>query len=93
MVRIQFYPPKFDSDYSSYMARDQVKAILDHVLTWPPKRQADVTEVVICMDEQDKSGLRLTDEQLAEIRRRRAKKNPEYVSVADARRRFRGFGV
>jgi hypothetical protein len=33
-----------------------------------------VAEVVKLMEEQDKSVLRLTDEQLAEIRRRRAKK-------------------
>ena len=41
------------------------------------------------MEEQDNSTLRLTDEQLAEARRRRAKKNPKYVSLAEARKRFR----
>lgn len=45
------------------------------------------------MEEQDHSALRLTDEQLAEVRRRRAKKNPKYVSLADARKRFRGAGA
>ncbi|MGA2129690.1 MAG: hypothetical protein ABSG76_26455 [Xanthobacteraceae bacterium] len=34
------------------------------------------------------STLRLTDEQLAEVRRRRAKKNPRYGLLADARKRF-----
>jgi len=75
------------------MTRDQVKAILDRVLTWPPERQADVAEVVTVMEEQDKSDLRLTDEQLAEVRRRRAKKNPTYVTFSEARKRFRGLGV
>jgi hypothetical protein len=75
------------------MTRDQVKAILDRVLTWPAERQADVAHVVEIMEEQDHSTLRLTDEQLAEVRRRRAKKNPKYVSLADARKRFRGIGV
>lgn len=79
--------------YSADMTRDQVKAILDRVLTWPPKRQADVAEVVTLMEEQDKSELGLNDEQLAEVRRRRAKKNPKYVSLAEARKRFRGLGV
>ena len=37
------------------------------------------------MEEQDNSALRLSDEQLAEVRRRRAKKNPNYVSLAEAR--------
>ena len=43
------------------------------------------------MEEQDKSGLRLTDEQLVEVRRRRAKPKPNYVPIAEARKRFRSF--
>ena len=49
------------------MTKEQVKDILDHVLTWPPERQADVAHVVALMEEQDKSELRLTDEQAAEV--------------------------
>lgn len=75
------------------MTKDQVKAILERVLTWPPERQADVADVVTIMEEQDKSGLRLTDEQLAEVRRRRAKPDPTYVPIAEARKRFRSFGA
>ena len=75
------------------MTKDQVKAILERVLTWPPERQADVADVVTIMEEQDKSGLRLTDEQLAEVRRRRAKPSPNYVPIAEARKRFRNFGA
>jgi hypothetical protein len=37
---------------------------------------------------QGKGELRLTDEQLAEVRRRRGKKNPQYVSMSDALNRF-----
>lgn len=70
------------------MTKDQVKEILDRVLSWPPQRQADVAHVVELMEAQDKSELRLSDEQLAEVRRRRAQKNPEYISLADARRRL-----
>ena len=70
------------------MTKEQVKEILDRVLTWPPERQADVAHVVEVMEAQDKSELRLSDEQLAEIRRRRAKQNPKYVSLTDARRQF-----
>jgi hypothetical protein len=70
------------------MTKDQVKEILDRVLTWPPERQADIAYAVELMEQQDKSGLRLSDEQLAEVRRRRAKKNLQYISLADARRRF-----
>jgi hypothetical protein len=70
------------------MTKDQVKEILDRVLTWSPERQADVAHTVELMEAQDSSDLQLTDEQLAEVRRRRAKRNPNYVSLADARRRF-----
>jgi hypothetical protein len=73
------------------MTRDQVKEILDRVLSWPPERQADLAHVVELMEEQDHSTLRLTDEQLAEVRRRRAKTNPRYVTLAKARKRFRGL--
>ncbi len=75
------------------MTKDQVKEILDRVLTWPPQRQADVAHVVEIMEQQDNSALPLTDEQLAEVRRRRAKKDPKYVSLAEARKRFRDLGA
>ncbi len=70
------------------MTKEQVKEILDRVLTWPPERQADIAHTVELMEAQDGSDVRLTDEQLAEVRRRRGKWNPTYVSLADARRRF-----
>jgi hypothetical protein len=70
------------------MAKDQVKEILDRVLNWSPQRQADIAHTVELMDEQDQSDLSLTEEQLAEVRRRRNKKNQKYVSLADARRQF-----
>jgi hypothetical protein len=70
------------------MTKEQVKEILDRVLTWPPERQADIAHTVELMEEQDRSDVELTDEKLAEVRRRRAKRNPKYVSLTDARRRF-----
>jgi hypothetical protein len=76
------------------MTKEQVKEILDRVLTWPPERQADVVHVVEKMEEQDKSDLRLTDEQAAEVRRRLAEKNPETVTLTEFKEHLRRrYGV
>jgi hypothetical protein len=76
------------------MTRDQVKEILDRVLTWPAERQADVAHVVEIMEEQDRSDLRLSDEQVAEVRRRLAEKNPKTITLAEFNERLRRrYGV
>jgi hypothetical protein len=54
------------------MTRDQVKKILDRVLEWPPRRQEDAARILREMEEQDASPYRLTDDQAAEVERRRA---------------------
>ncbi len=70
------------------MTKDQIKAVLDRVLTWPPERQADVAQVVTLMEEQDKSPLRLSDEQVAEVERRIADPNPTFLTLEEVRERF-----
>ena len=76
------------------MTKDQVKEILDRVLTWPPDWQADVVQVVELMEKQDTSKLRLTDEQAAEVRRRLAEKDPKTLTLAEFNERLRRrYGV
>jgi hypothetical protein len=76
------------------MTKDQVKEILDRVLTWPAERQADVVHVVELMEEQDKSDLRLTDQQAAEVRRRLAERNPSTLTLAELSEHLRRrYGV
>jgi hypothetical protein len=76
------------------MTRDQIKAVLDRVLTWPPERQADIAHMVELMEEQDKSELRLSDEDAAEVRRRLAEKNPKSISLDEFKKRLnRRYGV
>jgi hypothetical protein len=53
------------------MTKEQVKEILDRVLTWPPRRQEDAARVLAEMEAQDASPYQLTDEQVEEVRRRR----------------------
>jgi hypothetical protein len=54
------------------MTKEQVKKILDRVLTWPPSRQEDAARVLSEMEAQDASRYRLSDEQVAQVERRRA---------------------
>ena len=71
------------------MTKDQVKEVLDRVLSWPPERQEDAVEILTLMEAQDNSALRLTDEQLAEVRRRRANPSPNRIPLEEAFKRFR----
>ncbi len=75
------------------MTKDQVKEILDRVLTWSPERQEDAAEILMTIEAQDKSGYHLSDEQLAELRRRRAEKNPKTLTLAELDERLRRFSV
>ena len=76
------------------MTRDQVKAILDRVMSWPVARQADVARIVEVMEEQDSSPLRMSDEDAAEVRRRLAERNPKTLSFAEFSERLRRrYGV
>ena len=78
--------------YDFLMAKDQVKAVLDRVLTWQPQRQEDVAEFLMSIEAQDNSNYRLSDEQLAELRRRRAETNPKTFTLAEFDERLRRFG-
>ena len=70
------------------MTKEQVKAILDRVLRWPPERQADVIQIIESMEEQDRSPLRLSEEQVAEVKRRIADPNPRFLTLDEVRERF-----
>jgi hypothetical protein len=37
------------------MGKEQVKAVLDRVLTWPDERQEDAAKVLMLMESQDES--------------------------------------
>ena len=53
------------------MTAQQLKDILDRVLTWPPDRQEDAARLLAEMEQQATNPHRLTDEQLDEVRQRR----------------------
>ena len=71
------------------MSREQVKAVLDRVLTWPNERQEDAAKVLALMEAQDASAYRLTDEQVAEVQRRRADNNAKRLTLDEFNERLR----
>ena len=74
------------------MTKEQVKAVLDRVLTWPSERQEDAAKVLMLMESQNESVYRLTDEQVEEVRRRRADPNRKLLSHAEALERIGRLG-
>jgi hypothetical protein len=59
----------------------------------PEERQDELAEALMAVTESDLHPYRLTDEQVAEVRRRRANPDRKFVSLAEARKRLRRFGV
>jgi hypothetical protein len=74
------------------MSKEQVKAILDRVLTWPEQRQEDAAKMLMLMESTDQSAYRLTDEQVAEVRRRIADPDRKLLSPTEARERILRLG-
>ena len=75
------------------MSKEHLKTVLDRVLTWPTERQEDAAKVLMLMESQDESVYRLTDEQVEEVRRRRADPNPRRLTLDEFKERLRGrFG-
>ena len=73
------------------MSRDEVKAVLDRVLTWPSERQEDAAKVLMLMETQDYNAYRLTDAQVEELKRRRADKNAKRLTLDEFNERLRRF--
>jgi hypothetical protein len=76
------------------MTKEQVREILDRVRTWPPERQADLAEVAMIMEAQDRSTIGLSDDQAEEVRRRLEEPTPKTSTLAEFSERLRRrYGV
>ena len=71
------------------MSKEQVKAVLDRVLSWPSERQEYAAKVLSLMEAQDYSAYRLTDAQVEEVRRRRSDKNAKRLTLDEFNERLR----
>ena len=70
------------------MSKEQVKAIIKRVLKWPEERQEDAAKVLMLMESQNESAYQLTDEQVAEVRRRRADPNARRLTLEEFKERL-----
>ena len=75
------------------MTKDEIQAVFDRVRTWPQERQEDAAHALLAMEAQDESGYGLTDEQLAEVRRRRTSKDRKFLTLAELDERLRRLSV
>ena len=76
------------------MTKEQVRQILERVRNWPAERQADLAEVAMLMEAQDKSDISLTEEQADEVRRRLAEPAPKTMTFVEFSERLRHrYGV
>ena len=70
----------------------KLKEVIERVQNWPEERQEDAAKVLLEMEAQDASSYQLPDEQLAEVRRRRADPIRKLVSHAEAKERLSRLG-
>jgi hypothetical protein len=75
------------------MTTKSLKEAIARVQRWPEKRQEDAARILLEMEAQDTSGYQLTDEQVAEVKRRLADPNPKFLTLAEVRARLAHFGA
>ena len=87
------YSRKAHPCYKQAMTRDQVKEVLDRVLSWPLQRQEDAAAMLKLIEEHDRSSWGLSEEQASELRERIAEENPATLTLTQLDERLRRLGV
>lgn len=70
------------------METGAIKEVIGRIESWPKSRQEDVARVLLEMEAQDTSSYRLSDAQVAEVRRRLSDPNPTFVTLQEVSQRF-----
>ena len=65
------------------MTQDEVKEVLDRVLTWPPERQQDAAQLLLVLEAQEGECYHPTEDELAAIEEGLAQaQRGEFVEVS-----------
>ncbi len=75
------------------MIDKQLDVIFERVRRWPRERQREAAEMLALIEEQDSSPVELTDEQLTEVRRRRADASAKLLTLEEFDARLSRFGL
>ena len=75
------------------MIEEQLDTVLERVRSWPRERQREAAAILRLIEEQDASPFQLTDEQLAELRWRRADKDAKLLTLEEFDARLSRFGL
>ncbi len=75
------------------MTDEQLDVIFERVRRWPRERQREAAEMLALIEEQDASPFELTDEQFAEVRRRRADTSSKPLTLEEFDVRLSRFGL
>ncbi len=72
------------------MTQDDIKAVLDRVLTWPREKQEAAAALLASLEERDdEDAYQLTREQAEEVRRRLADPHPKTIPIDEVFARLR----
>lgn len=75
------------------MTQEDVRAILERVLTWPLERQEDAAELLALIEQHDRSPYRLTDQQVGEVQRRLADNEAPTLTLNELDERLTRLGI
>ena len=76
------------------MTRDQITAVLERVRAWPEERQAYAAEILLVIEAQDVSPLRVSDDEWTAIQQGNAEaERGEFVSDADMAAFYKRHGL
>jgi cell division septum initiation protein DivIVA len=70
-----------------------LKDAIERAGTWPEERQVDAAQMLRDMDAQHDAPDRLTNEQLAEVERRLADREPKFLTLTEIRARLTARGA